>query len=53
VLSTVDAQNLKFNLPGPSTTLARIEAGRVEVLLEMMGTAVLVTLRRSALSPAE
>ena len=34
-------------------TLERLdEAGRVQVLLEMMGTAVPVTLHRSALSPA-
>jgi len=34
-------------------TLARLDdAGRVQVLLEMMGTAVPVTLHRSALSPA-
>ena len=34
-------------------TLERLDgAGRVRVLLEMMGTAVPVTLRRSALSPA-
>ena len=34
-------------------TLERLDdAGRVQVLLEMMGTAVPVTLHRSALSPA-
>jgi transcription antitermination factor NusG len=34
-------------------TLERLDdAGRVRVLLEMMGTAVPVSLRRSALSPA-
>jgi transcriptional antiterminator RfaH len=34
-------------------TLKRLEeTGRVQVLLEMMGTAVPVTLHRSALSPA-
>jgi hypothetical protein len=33
--------------------LARLdEAGRVQVLLELMGTAVPVTIHRSALAPA-
>jgi transcriptional antiterminator RfaH len=52
----VVGQSVRINL-GPFAdfvgTLARIgEAGRVRVLLEMMGTWVPVVLERSALSPA-
>jgi transcription elongation factor/antiterminator RfaH len=55
-LNLVKGQHVRI-LSGPFAdfvgTLARLDsAGRVQVLLEMMGTAVPITLHRSALSPA-